>query len=139
MKAQDNNIINIDIPADMPLNDRILLLNKSPYTIIKAVAVLDNEVLGNANFVRPNAQVEMASFTKKGLRKIVGKKIQLKVKGVKKVIGTEGVYSSKRTTEEDLNDIDPSLITYDFSATIFETHHDLHITITDLGDKPLDF
>lgn len=93
----------------------------------------------------------MASYDNNWLKNVRGKKIAIKIKGVKKVLGdtsSTGVVGGSMATgpfgvgvshselkADEINNIDPSLITYDFSASIAEQDHDLYITITSGSTK----
>ena len=157
-EIEDENIIYIDVPAKMKINDKIILQNKSQYSIIQAVVVLADtkQSIGSSTYVNPGESCEMASYDHNWLRNVRGKKIAIKVKGVKKILkdssstgiaggsfATGGFGVGVRHTElkaDEINNIDPSLITYDFNATISEANHDLYITImSGNSENPLDF
>ena len=160
--AQDNtnndNVIYLDVPAKMKINDKIFLVNNSPYTVLQAVVVLveSKKTIGSTVYVNPGRRSEMASYGDNGLKNVRGKRIAIKIKGVKIVLddtsstgvvggsmatGTFGVGTSRLELKADeINNIDPSLITYNFSASIAEEDHDLYITITSGSTKdPFDF
>jgi len=116
----ENNVIETIIPQMLEINDKVFLVNKSPYTIIKAVIVSASNhqlVLGSCGLVAPGAQVELAEFSDNGLSKWRGIPIDIKIKG----------YTESLTLiDDDL--INSEKITYDFKVHMYEENHDLYIS-----------
>lgn len=150
-KANDEHVVYIDVPKNMKIKDKIFLKNSSPYTIIQSVVVLvDNmKTIGSAVYVNPGMTITMADYDNNWLKYVRGRRIGIKIKGVKKVLGdtnttsiggggnvglafggfAAGVKRSEMKAEE-LNNIAPEDITYDFMPVISEANHDLYITVT---------
>lgn len=82
--AQDNanndNVIYLDVPAKMKINDKIFLENKSPYSVLQAVVVLveSKKTIGSTLYVNPGRRSEMASYDNNWLKNVRGKKIAIK-------------------------------------------------------------
>lgn len=119
------------IPTRLRINDKIILVNRSQYTILQAAVVLLNDdgtttPLGSASLVLPGWSFQVASFENNWLRKLRGKTIGIKIKGAKTVLTNE------------IENLDPAIITYDFTSTLSENDHDLYITVTS-DEGVLDF
>lgn len=161
LQAQDNKLITLEIPYNLKIKDKIILVNKSSCTILRAVVILADtenaEVLGTCNIVVPEGSVTMAEYSRNGLRALRGRTIGIKVKGYTKMlvdksstsiggagIGT-GVFgvgvSHAEVKADDVNNIADEHITYDFSASLSEDNHDLYLYIYDNRgmDGVLDF
>jgi hypothetical protein len=156
--SDSSNIIYVHVPKQLNIKDKIYLVNRSQTTILQAAVVLVSgnyyTSLGTATLVMPNCRYEMASFTGNKLKRLKDQTIGVKIKGVKKVLGdinrtgiaggsiTTGAFglgiSHKEIKADELNNLDPSLITYDYSVSLSEENHDLYITVTN-GKDVLDF
>jgi len=154
IRAQENKLISLTVPSNLNIKDKIILVNKSSCTILRAVLVLadikDKQVLGTCNIVVPEGHVTMAEYSRNGLRQLRGRKLGIKVKGYTKMlvdnsstsiggggIGTGGIgvfgvgVSHSEVRAEDINNLSDENITYDFSASLSENNHDLYIYIFD--------
>lgn len=96
----------------------------------------------------------MASYSNNWLKKLKGQTLGIKIKGVKKVIGdtsTTGVAGGSFATggfgvgvhhreikAEELNNIEPELINYDYTVRLGEENHDLYTIVTS-GSNAFDF
>jgi hypothetical protein len=154
--ADTSNVIYVHIPKKLNIKDKIFLVNRSQTTILQAAVVLVSEgcftSLGAATLVMPNGVYEMASFSDNGLKRLKDQTIGIKIKGINKVLGNidrtkfvgnntaAGAFGLgvKEITAEELNNLDPSLITYDYSVSLAEESHDLYINVT-TGANALDF
>lgn len=119
------NVIQIYLPKELNIQDKVFLVNNSSFTVEKAVIVdilKPNYALGSCFNVSSSTEALMADFKDKGLQGYQGHTIGLKIKGVKKV-GEE------------------TIISYDYVAAINARNHDLYITITDSSEykNALDF
>lgn len=157
-QKKESNIIYVEVPKKLNIKDKIFLVNRSQTTILQAVVVLMSgesyTTIGNASLVNPGSSFEMASYSGNWLKKLKGQTIGIKIKGVKKVIGdtsTTGVAGGSFATggfgvgvqhreikADELNNIDPELITYDYSVRLAEENHDLYIIVTS-GSGAFDF
>jgi hypothetical protein len=155
-----SHIVYVHVPKQLNIKDKIYLVNRSQTTILQAAVVLvsvsgaNYTSLGSATLVMPNCRYEMASFSGNKLKRLKDQTIGVKIKGVKKVLGdinrtgiAGGSYatgafglgiSHKEIKADELNNLDPSLITYDYSVSLSEENHDLYITVTN-GANALDF
>ena len=147
--ADENNLIKLDVPSNLNIKDNIILLNNSSCTILRSAVVLmdknEEVVLGICNIVVPGGSVVLASYDKNGLKHLRGKRIGVKVKGVKKRIVDSSVtsvggyaggsfavgVSHADVNANELNNITDEDITYEFTASLSEAHHDLYINIYD--------
>lgn len=157
-KNLSKDVIFLQVPKKLNIKDKIFLVNHSQTTILQAVvAIVSDDTLtpiGNATLVSPGGRFEMASFSDNNLKKLKGQKIGIKIKGVKKILGDTnktGIVGGSLATgpvglgiehreikAEELNNIDPSLITYDYKVSLSEQNHDLYITVTS-GSNTFDF
>ena len=157
-KVNDNHVIYVEVPKKLNIKDKIFLVNRSETTILQAVVVLMSgdsyTTIGNASLVSPGSRFEMASYSNNWLKKLKGQTLGIKIKGVKKVIGdtsTTGVAGGSFTTggfgvgvhhreikAEELNNIEPELINYDYTVRLGEENHDLYIIVTS-GSNAFDF
>ncbi len=155
LHAEDNLIV-MTVPTDFKIKDKIILVNKSSCTILRAVVVYadtpDRHVLGTCNIVTPGSYVTLAEFTRNSLKYLRGRTIGIKVKGFKKrlldqstttVGGAAGALwgpsfiagsSHVDIKADDINNIKDEDVTYEFSASIHEANHDLYIHIYDNFD-----
>lgn len=160
--GSDPKLIVIDIPKKMKIEDKIKIVNNTQTTILQAAVVLINDdssitPLASIGTVHPGFTVEMASFDDEWLKKIRGKRIGIKVKGLKKAvigrnttivaggafpIGGGSISVDRQNIDaaamEQLSNPDEDLITYEYFAHIHEDSHDLYITVTN-GTNALDF
>lgn len=154
-----DHVIYMDIPKKLKIRDKIFLENRSPYTVIQAVVVMKEngqyQSLGTASYLGPNSTAEMASYDHRALKNLRGQRIGIKIKGIKKIlsdqtalgmsgnVGLTGIgfgFQKNTLRTEDVNNINPEDITYDFSATFYEDSHDLYIRISDgTSQNVLDF
>jgi hypothetical protein len=153
-KSKDN-VIYAEVPKNLNIKDKIIIRNSSPYTILQAVVVLEEdgneELLGSASYIAPNKSIEIAKYENNKLKKLRGKKLAIKVKGVKKVLGDKqttqvgggslalgpfevGVTHSDIKAEE-VNNIDASQIVYNFAVSLAEENHDLYIKVSASGEN----
>lgn len=159
--AQNDNLIKLQIPQSYKIKDRIILVNNSNCTILRGVVVLadttEQVVLGTCNIVAPDTKITLASFDKNGLKKLRGRTIGIKIKGVKKLMivdetvsttsGYAGGFYNRSSASadvkaDDINNLhNDETVTYDFSASLSEANHDLYINIYDNnnGEGVLDF
>lgn len=157
-KVNDNHVIYVEVPKKLNIKDKIFLVNRSGTTILQAVVVLmygnSYTTIGNASLVNPGSRFEMASYSNNWLKKLKGQTLGIKIKGVKKVIGetyTTGVAGGSFATggfcvgvhhqeikAEELNNIEPELINYDYTVRLGEENHDLYIIVTS-GSNAFDF
>lgn len=153
-ETANNNIITLYIPKNLNIKDKVIMTNKSPYTILQAAVVQKGDgvdiPIGQAALLLPGQSATIASFSNNSLKKLKGETLAIKIKGVKKIIGStsntsvgggsmaDGPFgvdvNHVEISAEELNNIDPSLITYDFNATASEDRHDLYITISSGAD-----
>lgn len=162
--AQDN-LIHIQVSSKANLKDKVILINKSSYTVLQSRLVLSEndsqELIGNSLIIVPGGSVVVADFPRNGLRRLVGKHLILKVKGTKKllvdqkstsigggVLGTGGAgvvavgINHSELSADTYNNLDDSEITYSFDVKYYDMHHDLYIEIYDKkegSDDMLDF
>ena len=126
----DQHIIYKTIPKDMKINDRIIVQNKSSYYILQVVVAVvgsNNKIkpLGSSINLAPGASVEIASFDNNRLRTLRNKTIAIK---------------AKATKGQNITNVDPSDITYDFDVNLSEVRHDLHIDLfSETGRGVMDF
>ena len=124
--AQYDNVIIKQVPQKFKINDKIILVNKSPYHILQAVIALCKEngdylpLAAPATSIASNQEVEYASFEYNRLKQLKGRNIAIKVKALKRPI--EQI--------DDLDSVNPEDITYNFDVTLSENRHDLIITIS---------
>lgn len=157
-KVNANHVIYVEVPKKLNIKDKIYLVNRSETTILQAVVVLMSgdsyTTIGNASLVSPGSSFEMASYSGDWLKNLKGRTLGIKIKGVKKIIGdtsTTGVAGGSFATggfgvgvhhreikAEELNNIDPELINYDYTVRLGEANHDLYITVTS-GSNAFDF
>lgn len=157
-KVNDNHVIYVEVPKKLNIKDKIFLVNRSETSILQAVVVLMSgdsyTTIGNASLVSPGSRFEMASYSNNWLKKLKGQTLGIKIKGVKKVIGdtsTTGVAGGSFATggfgvgvhhreikAEELNNIEPELINYDYTVRLGEENHDLYIIVTS-GSNAFDF
>ena len=136
----------IEVPKKLNIKDKIFVQNNTQYLILQMVVAVDygdgNFVsVGNASYIGSNVAVEIASFSDNSLKHLRGKRLLIKVKGVKINPIVDGakvnvntplahVHVDTREIDKDfLKDIDESQITYDFHARLYENSHDLYIDI----------
>lgn len=163
--VKGDHIIYVEVPRKLNIKDKIILVNHTQTSILQAVVVLmkgsSYTIIGNASLVTPGNRFEMASYDDNWLKRLKGHTIGIKIKGVKKVIadisstgvagGGFGVVGGGFATggfgvgvqhqeikAEELNNISPELITYDYSVRLSEEDHDLYITVTN-GANAFDF
>ena len=144
----DSTIVYKMIPLNMKIKDKIFIQNKSPFYILQVVVALvnvDGEMLplGSASYIAPNETVQLAGFTDEKLKKLRGQKIAIKTKATKILIadsntkiksnyGEAGV-RHKELSQDILNSLKPSDITYDYDAKLSEAEHDLYIELYNNG------
>lgn len=153
LHAEDNNLMVMTIPTKYNIKDKIILVNKSSCTILRAVVVYadtpDMHVIGTCNIVTPGSSITLADFSRNSLKYLRGRTIGVKVKGYKKLLldesttvvgGAAGGFfgpsfvagsSHVDIKADDINKITEDEITYEFSASIHEANHDLYIQIYD--------
>lgn len=156
--AKRDHVIFVEVPKKLNIKDKIFLVNHTQTSILQAVVVLmtgnSYKTVGNASLVTPGSRFEMASYDDNWLKKLKGKTIGIKIKGAKKAIAdisSTGVVGGgfaiggfgvgvqhQEVKAEDLNNISPELITYDYSVQLSEEDHDLYITVTN-GGNAFDF
>lgn len=147
--TKNDGVILKIIPQELKIKDKIFVKNKSPYLILQmVVAQVDGEgeyhSIGTSTYLTPNESYTLASFENNSLKHLRGKKIAIKVKGAKVFAGENGTkvftpygavgVKRKEITPELINNLKPSDITYDFDATLYESHHDLYIEIINKGN-----
>jgi hypothetical protein len=129
----DSTIILVDIPKRMDLKDKIIIANRSPYMILKAVVALveDNKLshIGSATFVAPSASVEIIDYAYNGLYELRGKRLAIKIKGYKKLVNNDPL-SMDVSNPIDMNNLDQDALSYDFKVTLAEEKHDLYINVS---------
>lgn len=154
LQAEENNLIILEVPSNLNIKDKIVLVNKSSCTILRAALILadieERSVLGTCNIVVPESHVTLAEYDRNRLRELRGRTLGLKVKGYTKMlvdnsstsigggaIGTGGIgvfgigVSHAEVKAEDVNNISDEHITYKFSASLSENNHDLYIYVYD--------
>ncbi|MCM1338033.1 MAG: hypothetical protein NC187_10220 [Candidatus Amulumruptor caecigallinarius] len=156
--AQDTHIMYIDVPENLNIKDKIFLVNKSQTTILQSAVALKTgktlSPLGSTTIILPGGKATMASFSHNKLKRLKGQTIALKIKGVRKALSdvqSTGIAGGSFTTgsfgvgivkneirAEELNNIDPALITYDYTPQLSEANHDLYITVSS-GSNTFDF
>jgi hypothetical protein len=152
-------IMYAEVPQKMNIKDKIFIRNSSPFTILQVVVAVEEDgqynVLGSASYISPNGRAEIASFDNNKLKKLRGKKLAIKAKGVNKMLGdratsnSTGVYGgfvgfgfasvSKEADvihADDVNQLDPDLkVVYDFTVNLMEESHDLYIKLSPTGEN----
>jgi hypothetical protein len=113
------------------------------------------KVLGSASYISPNGRAEIASFDNNKLKKLRGKKLAIKAKGVNQMMGDKESSTSKRVYENSdgtgfntvteghdvihtkaVNKLDPDLkVVYDFTVNLMEESHDLYIKLSPTGEN----
>lgn len=156
--VKGDHIIYVNVPKKLNIKDKIFLVNHSQTSILQAVVVLmtgdSYTTVGSASFVTQGSRFEMDSYDDNGLKRLKGHTIGIKIKGVKKAIadisstgivgggfatGGFGVgVQHQEVKAEEINNISPELITYDYSVRLSEEDHDLYITVTN-GTNAFDF
>lgn len=144
----------VQIPSKLNIKDNIFVQNRSPYLILQMVVAVQTddgryEPIGNASYLNSGKVAKIASYDDNKLKKLRGKTLLIKAKGAKVNLlssgtdvavstpfGSVGVNGSK-ISAEDVAKITDDQITYDFSATVFESEHDLYIQLE--GKDILDF
>lgn len=124
-----NSILFKQVSPTWDLKDRILVDNRSAYLVEQVVVaeVIDHDLrpLGSCNNVEPMGKCEVATFERNGLRRLKGRTIAIKAKGLKRA------GDGKNITDE---------YTYDFEARVYEYKHDLYIELyTTSGPGFMDF
>lgn len=154
--AKSDNVLNITVPQDLKIKDKIFLVNKSPYLILQAMVALPQqggnyEPLGTTTYLAPDESSQIASYDNNWLKNLRGKTLSIKVKGAKVFVGQNrtgvatpmgGVGVSHTEISSDLiNNIDPKDITYSFNVKFFEANHDLYIEVyyKGNGENVMDF
>lgn len=155
--TQVDHIIYKVIPKGLHINDKIFVVNNSPYTLLQIVVARPRangrfEPLGTAIFVSPNETYELGSWDDNWLKYLRGQQLAIKVKGISKILGEEilgtatagtnwwGNVAFARSHIKELdpniiNKISPEKITYDFDVTYSEADHDLYIRVYYKGDN----
>lgn len=114
----------------LDIKDRIIVQNKSPYCIQQMVVALPHgvqmEVFGTITYLDPDKIVELANYKRKSIETLKGKKLAIKLRGLKKVEGSFDDFT------------DPSLETYDFAIVVYEEEKDLYFEIVNRGDIKVD-
>ena len=107
--------------------------------------------IATSTYVSPNNTVEILSCDNNALKLLRGKRIAIKVKGSKKIIGGNDIsvntpYGSvgvhhQNIDPEILNNLSDEDVVYDFDANFSEANHDLYIKIiyTGKGKSIMDF
>ncbi len=152
-QSEDNSpkgVFYKDVPQKLDIKDKIFIQNKTPYLIIQSVVALVDPKgelipLGSTSYVSPKETYEIASFKDNKLKELRGKRIAIKIKGSKKLVGTNNtsVYTPfgsvgvhhQDLSPEILNNIKPEDIIYDFDAVLLEGSHDLYIQIMYKGES----
>lgn len=144
-----NNVLEVTVPSNLKIKDKIFLVNKSPYLILQAMVALPQlnsgyELLGSATYLAANESATIASYDNNWLKNLRGKTIAIKVKGAKVFTGENrtgvatpigGVGVAHTEISSDLvNNIDPKDITYSFDVKMHEEDHDLYIEVYYKGD-----
>jgi hypothetical protein len=120
---EDKNIIYVEIPKKLKIEDKIILYNNTTYTLLQGVVAevtpsgLKN--LGQVTHVRPDFSSLVTEFDDEKLKEYRGKKLAIKIKGIKNIVANDGTVSG-----------DPNTVTYNFSVTPSERNHDLILTVT---------
>ncbi len=121
--AQNDGVIIKQIPKSFKINDNVYLVNKTPYHILHAIVATVNgsayTPIGSATGLNPNAQIEIAAYSDNKLKKLRGSSLAIKVKALKRPI--EQI--------NDLDNINPDDLTYNFDVILSENRHDLIIEI----------
>ena len=146
----NGHVVYKEVPKKLNIKDKIFVTNKSPYYILQiVVAVVEGNnmiPLGSATSISPNERYELASFGDNTLKEVRGKKIAIKAKGAKLAIVDDHqtrvdipFYSvsvrHKNLDPEVINNLKPEDITYEFDATLSESHHDLYIDVFNSSGK----
>ena len=152
--AQDTTCVNRGVftkvvPQKLNIKDKIILQNQTPYLILQAVVALQDETgkyvpLANTAFLAPNETIELIDFADNGLKKLRGRQLSIKIKGSKKIFGTNStsVYTPRGSVGVHHRDLDPEIINniksedivYDFDAVLYEANHDLYIQVMYKGE-----
>ena len=144
----DSSIIYVQIPPKMKINDKIFVVNKTPNLIVHMVVALPNEEgsmesLGSSCYITPNKTVEIASFDNNGLKKLRGKTIAVKAKGIKTSIEIQGKrvnvldVDNQKFNVEMVNSLKNEDFLYDFKTIIYEANHDLYIELHSKGKNSI--
>jgi hypothetical protein len=152
-------IMYAEVPKKMNIKDKIFIRNSSPFTILQVVVAVEEDgqynVLGSASYISPNGRAEIASFDNNKLKKLRGKKLAIKAKGVNQMMGDKESSTSKRVYENSdgtgfntvteghdvihtkaVNKLDPDLkVVYDFTVNLMEESHDLYIKLSPTGEN----
>jgi len=121
--SADKDVIYVDIPKKLKIEDKIIIHNNTGYTLLQGVVAevapsgLKN--LGQVTNVRPDFSALVADFDDEKLEEYRGKRLAIKIKGVKTVVANDGTVTT-----------DPNTVTYDFQVTPSERNHDLILTVT---------
>lgn len=151
----NKNIVFKTVSPKLKVRDKVIVLNRSPYYILQAVVcqVINHELvpIGSATNLSPNESWEIASFRGGKLKDLRGQTLAIKAKGAKLSVGDENrtnvwtPYGNvgvrhKDIDKEELNNIKPEDITYEFDAALSEDKHDLYIELfTSSGVNAMDF
>lgn len=107
-----DNIVIKSVPKKLSLKDKIVIENKSSFTIEQiTVALLEKGKfipISTAKDIHPSCDETIINYRDNELKKLKGKDIAIKAKGT----------SSK------------GVVTYKFNIELSERHHDLYITMT---------
>jgi hypothetical protein len=119
-----NNIVYVNVPLNLNLKDKLILVNQSPYVIVKSTIALveDGQIthLATTNLVNPSTSAELIRYDDNRLSLLKGQKLAIKTKG----------YKQSLNANSDLNALIPEEITYDFQVSVREEDHDLYIIVT---------
>ena len=139
-QTQDPNMKVVHIPSSYILKDKVFICNRSPYPVLKAIAVNSNDfnqIVGSCTLLNANDCVEVVDFPSNSLCLLRGRDIAVKVKGVKN-------NEILDITRFPIDQIPTDQITYDFLIYTEARNRDLYICIDAASPQgesvnPLDF
>ena len=136
----EDEIIRVYVPAELPIKDNIVVVNRSMCTILQAIVAQTNgktyTAIGSCRYVDPGNTKTLAESYYDDLMWLRGTYIGIKVRGTKQFVEEDNMLTqgnAKKLADDD--------IITDFTITVGERRHDLYIYIYDKvqgADQPTD-
>lgn len=127
----EDEMIKVYVPAELPIKDNIVVVNRSLCTILQAVVAQTNgknyTAIGSCRYVDPGNAQKIAEFDNNGLSWLRGSYISVKVRGTRKFVEGKDDLQMQSNADKLAED---DIIT-DFTIAVDERRHDLYIYIYD--------
>ena len=127
----ENEMITVYVPAELPIRDNVVVVNRSMCTILQAVVAQANgknyTAIGSCRYLDPGNDKKIAEYDNNGLSWLRGSYISIKVRGTKTFVEGEDDMRMQSNAEKLAED---DIIT-DFTIAVEERRHDLYIYIYD--------